>query len=49
MFEGDLLEGELEIGQVSARMNNLISAGEVVRQTMMELLEAKNKLNAFLT
>ncbi len=49
MFEGDLLEGELEIGQVSARMNNLISAGEVVRQTMVELLEAKNKLNVFLT
>ncbi|MEY3599175.1 MAG: hypothetical protein RL521_1597 [Bacteroidota bacterium] len=49
MFEGDLLEGELEIGQVSARMNTLISAGEVVKQTMVELLEAKNKLNAFLT
>ena len=31
MFEGDLEEGELEIGQVSALLDGLPTAGEVVR------------------
>jgi len=31
MFEGDLVEGELEIGQVAAQINNLTPAGELVR------------------
>ena len=32
MFEGDLVEGELEIGQVAAQINTLIPAGELVRE-----------------
>ena len=32
MFEGDLVEGELEIGQVSAQINTLTPAGELVRE-----------------
>ena len=36
MFEGDLDEGELEIGQVSAQINEIISAKEVVEQTIKE-------------
>ena len=36
MFEGDLVEGELEIGQVSSMMNNILSAKEVVETTWEE-------------
>ena len=36
MFEGDLIEGELEIGQVSSMMQNIISAKEVVQNTWNE-------------
>ena len=32
MFEGDLVEGELEIGQVAAQINALTPAGELVRE-----------------
>ena len=32
MFEGDLVEGELEIGQVAAQINTLTPAGELVRE-----------------
>jgi enoyl-[acyl-carrier protein] reductase II len=39
MFEGDLDEGELEIGQVSAQINEIISAREVVEQTIKECLQ----------
>lgn len=36
MFEGDLLEGELEIGQVAAMINAIPAAGEVVKFMMEE-------------
>jgi enoyl-[acyl-carrier protein] reductase II len=36
MFEGDIIEGELEIGQISARIKQLESAGEIVRDMMQE-------------
>ena len=36
MFEGNMIEGELEIGQVSSRLNNLISAKDVIEQTIDE-------------
>ena len=39
MFEGDLEEGELEIGQVSAQINEIMSAKDVVEQTIKECLE----------
>jgi enoyl-[acyl-carrier protein] reductase II len=45
MFEGDMLEGELEIGQVSARMDKLISAEEVVKQTMAEFTDSCKKMS----
>jgi enoyl-[acyl-carrier protein] reductase II len=32
MFEGDMVEGELEIGQVSALIKEIMPAGEVVRE-----------------
>lgn len=34
MFEGDLIEGELEIGQVSAAIDRIQPAGEVVEEIM---------------
>ena len=40
MFEGDMTDGELEIGQVSALINNIIPAAEVVRNTWSEFVEA---------
>lgn len=36
MFEGDLIEGELEIGQVSAMLNNIPPAAEIVREMMAD-------------
>jgi enoyl-[acyl-carrier protein] reductase II len=41
MSLGNLEEGELEIGQVSARIRGLISAEEVVLQTISEFYEAQ--------
>jgi enoyl-[acyl-carrier protein] reductase II len=41
MSLGDLEEGELEIGQVSARIKGVISAKEVVEQTIAEFYEAQ--------
>jgi len=36
MFEGDLEEGELEIGQVSALVRNIQPAAEIIKQTWKE-------------
>jgi enoyl-[acyl-carrier protein] reductase II len=44
MFEGDMIDGELEIGQVSARLNQIISAKQIIDQTMEEFKLAMQKL-----
>ena len=47
MFEGDLEDGELEIGQVAAQIHELIPAGQVVNELMSECkktLSLKNQL-----
>jgi enoyl-[acyl-carrier protein] reductase II len=44
MFEGDLVEGELEVGQVSAMIKEIKPAGEVVREIWEENLAAMNQL-----
>ena len=36
MFEGDLVEGELEIGQVSALINEIMPAAEIVKEMITE-------------
>ena len=36
MFEGDLEQGELEIGQVSAMIREIVPAGVIVEQIMQE-------------
>lgn len=43
MFEGDLAEGELEIGQVSSMINDILPAGTIVSRVWEEFLEAKAK------
>jgi enoyl-[acyl-carrier protein] reductase II len=40
MFEGDLDEGELEIGQVSALIHDILPAREIVAQIMQEFYQA---------
>jgi len=44
MFEGDLEEGELEVGQVSALIRNIKPAGEIVKEIWDEYVEAVEKL-----
>ncbi len=39
MFEGDLIEGELEIGQVSALVDNILPAGEIVKNIWKEFTD----------
>jgi len=44
MFEGDMEDGELEIGQVSALLDELMPAGAIVEEIMREFSEAKQEL-----
>ncbi len=39
MFEGNLDEGELEIGQVSCLLNGILPAGEIVKKVWQEFVE----------
>ncbi|GAB5399674.1 MAG: nitronate monooxygenase [Aureisphaera sp.] len=43
MFEGDLVEGELEIGQVSGLIHDIKPAAEIVAEMWDEFLKAKNQ------
>jgi len=42
MHEGNLEEGELEIGQVSALLNDILPAGKIVQNIWREFMEASN-------
>lgn len=44
MFEGDMEEGELEIGQVSAAITKIQPAGEIVKDIWKEYTDLKEKL-----
>ncbi len=44
MFEGDLDEGELEIGQVAALINNILPAGQILKIMLSEFEEARKEL-----
>jgi enoyl-[acyl-carrier protein] reductase II len=44
MFEGDLEEGELEIGQVSASLTKIASAKEILEQMWKEFLVEKERI-----
>ncbi|MBM3918128.1 MAG: nitronate monooxygenase [Sphingomonadales bacterium] len=45
MFEGDLIEGELEIGQVSAGIDEILPAAEVVRRVWDEFQQTKASMS----
>ena len=50
MFEGDLIEGELEIGQVSAQINSIIPAADILKEfieSYNKTLSSLSKMNAF--
>ena len=44
IFEGDLAEGELEIGQIAALIDDLPSAGDIVRRLVSEYETARKSL-----
>lgn len=44
MFAGDMHEGELEIGQVSAAIREIKPAGKIVEDIWSEFLEARKKI-----
>lgn len=45
MFEGDLVEGELEIGQVSGYINDIKPAAQIVEEMMIEFKNSVKELN----
>ncbi len=47
IFEGDLIEGELEIGQVSAQINEIKSVQEIMEELTEGFKRVKNNLNNF--
>jgi enoyl-[acyl-carrier protein] reductase II len=44
MFEGDMAEGELEIGQVSSFIKDIKPAGEIVKEIWEEFVAAKKEV-----
>jgi enoyl-[acyl-carrier protein] reductase II len=47
MFEGDMTEGELEIGQVAAMIKDIKPAADIVKEIWNEYLKTKEKLINF--
>lgn len=45
MFEGNLAEGELEIGQISSRINEILPAKTIVNEIWANFLQEKKKLS----
>jgi enoyl-[acyl-carrier protein] reductase II len=45
MFEGDLSEGELEIGQVASYIHEILPVETIMKRLISEYNEAKNKLS----
>lgn len=45
MFQGDLSEGELEIGQISALMESIKPAGDIVQEIMEDFFLSRNKMS----
>lgn len=46
IFEGDLKEGELEIGQVSGNMRKIQSVQEIFHEIISEFIEVKEKITS---
>ena len=47
MFEGDLEEGELEIGQISGLINEIKPAAEIVKEIITEFQEVQKEIISF--
>ena len=47
MFEGDLVEGELEIGQISGLIKNIKPAAAIVNEIIEEFGTVKSQINQF--
>ena len=45
IFEGNLEEGEIEVGQVSARISDVLSAGDIVASVWREFLLERERLS----
>ena len=45
MFEGDMAEGELEIGQISGLIKNIKPVAEIVKEIVDEYAEAKKQIS----
>ena len=46
MFEGDMKEGELEIGQIASFVKEIKPAGDIVREIMAEFEVAKKEVQS---
>lgn len=46
MFEGELENGELEIGQVASQIKNILPAGEIVKELWEEFIKEKERLTS---
>ena len=47
MFEGDLENGELEIGQISGLIHSIKPAGEIIKEIVGEFRIAKQEVLTF--
>ena len=47
MFEGDIDEGELEIGQISSYLDSLKPAKEIIKEIISDFYSTRNKLNEY--
>ena len=46
MFEGNLIEGELEIGQVSAMINTIMPVEKIIQEVIAEFESEKSRISA---
>ena len=47
MFEGDLIEGELEIGQIAGIIHEIKPAGEIIEEMILDFESARKEMNNF--
>ena len=46
MFEGDVIEGELEIGQVSSMIKEIIPVKKIIDEIILEFNSEKQRINS---
>ena len=47
MFEGDLDEGELEIGQIAGLIHDIKPVNQIVQEILLEFEQAKKEIHSF--